>query len=67
MMTFGAINCVNPLTVGIKQYYPLKWLVFIECSTQPYIIDRVFRVGTHRGNRGENTLVPVINGHKVSI
>jgi len=31
MMTFGAINCVNPLSVGVKQVLPLKWLVFIEC------------------------------------
>jgi len=31
MMTFRAINCVNPLSVDVKQVLPLKWLVLIEC------------------------------------
>ena len=68
VMTFRAINCVNPLPVGVKtSIYPLNGESLSNVTTQYchgfIIVERV----THRASREANIFVPVINEHKVSI
>jgi len=48
-MTFRAINCVNALSVDVKQVLPLKWLVLIECCNAILMADKDFRVGDLQG------------------